>query len=104
MHLGDLEAAALVCKSFATVVHGSNEFWKRLCHARWRSKFGFRARWDCALAHTEPLRWRRAFQNEELARNQTCITEEELHALTFDFRFWIGAHGDDGVVLTGLRR
>jgi hypothetical protein len=104
MHLGDLEAAALVCKSFATVVHGSDEFWKRLCHARWRTKFGFRARWDRALAHTEPLRWRRAFQNEESARNQTCITEEELHALTFDFRFWIGAHGDDGVVRTGLRR
>lgn len=44
MHLGDLEAAALVCKSFATVVHGSDEFWKLLCNARWRMKFGFRAR------------------------------------------------------------
>ena len=104
MHLGDLESAALACKTFAEVIHGSDEFWRRLCLARWRTKFGFRRRWQHAVASTPPLRWRVALQLEEERQMRSYIEPEELHLLTFDFRFWVGAVGTDGVLDTGLRR
>ena len=76
--------------------------WKRLCRARWKTKFGFTQRWERKCASIAPGAWRAAFFEEERLPTSP-IRPEELHELTFDFRFWLSFHIDPmGVRRSGL--
>eukprot|EP00811_Abedinium_folium_P009389 NODE_18679_length_881_cov_9.377984.p1 GENE.NODE_18679_length_881_cov_9.377984~~NODE_18679_length_881_cov_9.377984.p1 ORF type:complete len:249 (-),score=75.04 NODE_18679_length_881_cov_9.377984:133-858(-) len=66
----------------------SDAVWRALCQARWRLCWGFAQRWATALAPS-PRRppWREKYRREKADARRSRLTVEELHSLTFDFRF-----------------
>ena len=114
MHLRAIGRAALISRAFGEAA-ASDAYWKRLCKSRWSTKFGFSRRWQSAMGRVPPrgsayTGWRDAFQSAEqdAARLEKHATlwPDELHELTFDFRFWIDTSGSSGgrILRTGLRR
>jgi hypothetical protein len=98
-NLSSLAHLAAVNRAFARVVH-SDQLWKAICGVRWMCKWGFEAR----MRRAPSSGWRAAYVAEERDAERTSITPAELHALRFDFRFWLVPGGNDGTFDTGLRR
>lgn len=106
-----LSSLSLVSKNFHRASL-SDRLWREVCYRRWKSKFGFRARWEKAVADCPPAGpdrggrttrrspndepgsasdfWRARYFAQEEDAARSLILAEELEALTFDFRFWIG--------------
>ena len=98
---------AAVCKDFHQVTI-SNQFWQRICYVRWKTKWGFQARWRKAMMdystfietqHQQTTSttntnnnnfWRSRYFIEEQDSKRERILAEELESMVFDFRFWIG--------------
>jgi len=93
-----------VNKAFALAV-GSDVLWRKLCDWRWRRKWGFgprMRRWEQSEAQGGPD-WQARYREEEGRGRREGITPEELHALIFDFRFWLQFPPDAGGYMeTGL--
>ena len=91
-------------KAFALAV-GSDVLWRKLCDWRWRRKWGFgprMRRWEQSEAQGGPD-WQARYREEEGRGRREGITPEELHALIFDFRFWLQFPPDAGGYMeTGL--
>lgn len=85
--LVDIQQAAAVCSCFPRAC-SSDCVWQSLCENHWRAKWGFEARWARAttgLAVATP--WRKKYLLEEADSLRSSISSEELHSLSFDFRF-----------------
>jgi hypothetical protein len=91
---------AQVSKHFLSLAL-SNQLWRRICVARWKTKVGFAAR--LAQAETEAeaeamnnatntlIRgsyWYRKFRAEEDDALRSTITHDELHNSTFSMKLW----------------
>ena len=102
MSLEPLFRAAETSRLFAESI-GDDAVWRRLCRARWATKFGFKKRWARAVALVPPRGWRAEFYaHDEL--NAGALRAEELHERTFDFRFWLSHQLDEsGTRRSGLR-
>jgi hypothetical protein len=98
-----------VSKSCQAAVLGSPQVWKATCRHRWARKWGFCQRSKAALeeaaAAAEDGRWwRDKYQWQERDAKRTSITAEELHSLTFDFRFWLSQFwGQGNLLASGLK-
>lgn len=104
--LSCLSSLALVSKSFGQATQ-SEQFWREMCHQRWKSKWGFHPRWERAMEdYSKDLLenqqfpqnkskrldnfWKARYFFVEQDATRTIILAEELETLVFDFRFWIG--------------
>ena len=78
-------------------VNRANELWERLCRSRWKDKFGYQERYECAKAlfdssslssNASPEFWHQQYYKAEADANRNAITVKELTSLTFSCRSW----------------
>ena len=70
----------------------TNIVWKQLCSLHWKTKWGYKARWQKALSnfdlYNQQYYWLETYNNQQTDSQRTTLSQEELSSMVFDYRQW----------------